>query len=107
MTFLDFLRDKIGPNWVVAQRTPYIVARYGADVVCLSQKDYRDLQAGYRVLHGDPHDAQRAALYCALRDLLNAPRDANHALVMRRAQAVLDAEAALYRGAAKPCGCGR
>lgn len=29
-----------GSNWVVARRTPNIVARYGESVVCLSQKGY-------------------------------------------------------------------
>jgi len=32
-------------NWVVARRTTGIVARYGADVVCLSQRQFTVMQA--------------------------------------------------------------
>lgn len=31
-------------NWVVARRTPRIVERYGADVVCLSLGGFKKLQ---------------------------------------------------------------
>jgi hypothetical protein len=38
---VDELRAEIGSsNWVIAKRTPRIVARYGCDVVCLTQKAY-------------------------------------------------------------------
>ena len=29
-----------GRNWVVARRTPRIVRKYGADVICISQAKY-------------------------------------------------------------------
>jgi hypothetical protein len=32
-------------NWVVTRRTPKIIARYGEDVVCLSGKKFRAMQA--------------------------------------------------------------
>lgn len=31
-----------GKNWVVARRTPRIVAQYGEDVICLTPKAYRE-----------------------------------------------------------------
>jgi hypothetical protein len=34
----------VGRNWVVARRTPRIVAAYGEDVICLSPKAYRNAQ---------------------------------------------------------------
>lgn len=29
-----------GSNWVLARKTPNILARYGTDVICLSNKKY-------------------------------------------------------------------
>ena len=46
-TFLDWLRKRIGRNWVIARRSKYIVARYGNDVVTLSSKQYAELQSEY------------------------------------------------------------
>lgn len=67
-TWPDFLRERVGNNWVLARRTPRIVARYGADVVCLSGKQLRELEREYRKAHGDPHDKVRAELYRAARE---------------------------------------
>lgn len=39
-SFLEFLRARYGRNWVVARRTPRIVARYGEDVKCFSVAVY-------------------------------------------------------------------
>ena len=33
-----------GTNWVIARRTPNILARYGDDVICLSKKHYKDAE---------------------------------------------------------------
>lgn len=66
MTYLDFLREKIGHNWVIARRTPNIVARYGEDVVCISKQRMRAIDKEYRALYGDPYDKVRAELYLAL-----------------------------------------
>jgi hypothetical protein len=45
--FSEFLHEKVGKNWVLHRRTARIVERYGKDVVCLSQRQYRDLEAQY------------------------------------------------------------
>lgn len=45
--FSEFLRDKVGPKWVVHRRTPRILQKYGDDVVCLSHKRYLALKAEY------------------------------------------------------------
>jgi hypothetical protein len=43
-TFPDFMKAEVGSSWCVhAKRTPSIVRRYGKDVVCLTQKEYLDL----------------------------------------------------------------
>lgn len=42
----DELRAVLGSrNWVIARRTPRIVARYGEDVLCLSPKAYAKAEA--------------------------------------------------------------
>ena len=33
-----------GKNWVLHRRTPRIVARYGEDVICLSQAGYANAE---------------------------------------------------------------
>ncbi len=33
-----------GHNWVIARRTPNILARYGQDVVCLTPKSYQNAE---------------------------------------------------------------
>ena len=40
----DELRAVIGRNWVIARRSESIIARYGEDVVCLSQSAYDEAQ---------------------------------------------------------------
>lgn len=66
MTYLEFIRDKLGTNWVVARRTANIVRRYGEDVVCISQQRLRVIDKEYRALFGDPNDKVRAQMYLAL-----------------------------------------
>lgn len=45
LTVTDLIeRDHGVRKWVVHRRTRRIVERYGADVVCLSQKKYRELE---------------------------------------------------------------
>lgn len=65
-SYSDFIRDKIGSNWVVARRTPRILAKYGEDVFCISQQALRKIDREYRALYGDPYDKVRAQMYRAL-----------------------------------------
>lgn len=66
----QFLRDQFGgANWVLARRTANIVRHYGEDVKCISKRQYRKAEYEYRKLFGDPNDAVRAELYCALKAL--------------------------------------
>lgn len=46
-SFCDFMQQSVGAKWVVARRTPRIIAKYGDDVVCLSPSRYRALSAEY------------------------------------------------------------
>lgn len=48
--FLQFMRDRVGANWVIARRTPRIVHQYGDSVVCLSPKRYRALVEEHKAL---------------------------------------------------------
>lgn len=41
---LEELREELGNNWVIARRTPRIVAQYGSDVVCCTHKTYEAAQ---------------------------------------------------------------
>jgi len=50
-SFLEFLRERVGRNWVIARRTPRIIARYGKDVTYLSAKKYDALQAEWIEAH--------------------------------------------------------
>ena len=36
------LREQMGKNWVIARRSPRIVAKYGEDVVCVSPKAFQE-----------------------------------------------------------------
>lgn len=46
-SFGDFLKARVGPNWVLARRTPRITRNYGQDVTCLSKKKFGALEAEY------------------------------------------------------------
>jgi len=50
---VDELRRELGENWVIARRTPAIVARYGEDVRCYSQAQYRDAERRAILKRGD------------------------------------------------------
>ena len=50
-SFSDFLRGRVGANWVLARRSAGVVRRYGDDVVCLSDKQYRGLQDEWLAAH--------------------------------------------------------
>jgi len=93
MSYLEFLEAEFGKNWVIAARSPSIVRRYGEDVVCLSQKRYREAERRYRRLYGDPHDAVRRELYQAARALIDfiPPGAAREAV--DRLEIALEAEA--------------
>ena len=45
--FCGFMYRRVGPNWVIRRRTKRIVAKYGFDVVCLSQKAFNALKEEY------------------------------------------------------------
>ena len=45
--WLRFLHVRHTKNWVLARRTPRIVARYGDDVVCLTAKQLDQAEADY------------------------------------------------------------
>lgn len=70
-TSLEYLRERFGSNWVLARRTPRIMARYGDDVVRLTQSQYKAAERDYRKRYGDPHNEVRAELYLAAREVLN------------------------------------
>lgn len=46
-TFSEYLIETYGSNWVAARRTKRIVAKYGDDVVCFSQKRFAEIMRGY------------------------------------------------------------
>lgn len=84
MTFVEFIRDRIGANWVIARPTPRIRAKYGADVVCLSPGRYKALGVEYEKITGlaahgfpgEPCEPLRMAaleLLRALRCAVNTP----------------------------------
>ena len=51
MSFYDYIVLVLNShNWVVARRTKRIVAKYGDDVVCISQKRYSHIRAEYDAL---------------------------------------------------------
>lgn len=81
MSFLAFINARIGQNWVVARRSPAMIARYGEDVVCLSKARYDEIAEAYEretglAAHGFPgQPCKRLAdaslrLRDTLRDLL-------------------------------------
>lgn len=45
-----------GKNWVVARRTPNIVARYGKDVICLSPQRYASAERLAWLLQTEGYD---------------------------------------------------
>lgn len=50
--FLDFMRDRVGPNWCVAARTTArLQAKYGTVV---TPKRYRDLESEFERQYGGP-----------------------------------------------------
>lgn len=74
VSFTAFIRERVGANWVLARRTPRIVARYGEDVVALSQQQYAGLAAEYESLTLRDHNGLGpcVALRDAAADLLVA-----------------------------------
>lgn len=77
-SFTDFLREKVGQNWVLARRSPRIVRRYGDDVVCLSQRKFNALEAEYELttLKAAHAGGPAKSLADAAPDLLEALREA-------------------------------
>lgn len=66
MTYADFIRARLGGNWVIARRSPRVLAKYGEDVICISKQAMRKIDREYRTLFGDPYNAVRAKMYKAL-----------------------------------------
>jgi hypothetical protein len=64
--YIDYLKQKLGPNWVLHPRTRRIVDKYGEDVVCVTAKQMREIDRAYRMQHGREYDKPRAAMYRAL-----------------------------------------
>lgn len=57
-TISDVIAQHHGKHpWVLARRTKRIVERYGDDVVCLSQKQYRDYERELDVANAPHHPA--------------------------------------------------
>lgn len=50
--FNEFAAIVGGHNWVVARRSPRVVAKYGDDVVCLSPKRYAEVECIARKIAG-------------------------------------------------------
>ena len=61
MNFTDMVQKEYGTrNWVLARRTKNILARYGTDVVTLSKKQYRELEADLEFMQAPNHPAHAA-----------------------------------------------
>ena len=45
--FCDWMRRRIGTNWILTRRTNRVLRQYGDDVVTLSCKQYKALQNEY------------------------------------------------------------
>lgn len=58
----DYMREKVGRNWVISRRTPRIVAQYGEDVVCISPKEYKSIQVAFNAQAPSIENAARAML---------------------------------------------
>lgn len=93
-SMVDYMLATIGPNWVVARRSPRIVERYGEDVVCLSQARYATLKALFDAQAPSAENAARAML-TALRAIESCLRpDDDDAAARAVRGAITQAEAA-------------
>jgi hypothetical protein len=54
--FDEFRQIVGGSNWVIARRSPHIVARYDSDVVCLSQQKYKNAERLARLARTNGYD---------------------------------------------------
>lgn len=45
--WIAFLRSRFTPNWVLARRSPRIIARYGESVRCITREDNAKARADY------------------------------------------------------------
>lgn len=91
-TFGDFMRDKVGKNYVIAPRaSDGLRARYGDDVVVVTPARNRALTQEYRALYGDPYDAVRAEMYRTLREFRDTFGQWSPMLAMQ-ADKVMEAE---------------
>lgn len=68
VTECDFLRERLGPNWVVMNRRSKEPRfdRRGFEQTQVTRGQYRAAEREYRALYGDPHDRARAQMYRAL-----------------------------------------
>lgn len=67
--YLEFLKRELGPNYVIARRTPRIIDKYGTDVNCITPTRHAEVTRQYRMLHGREYDEARAAMYVALNQI--------------------------------------
>lgn len=42
--YLEFLRERLGKNWVLARRSVGIICQYGEDVNCVGRKRYAEVE---------------------------------------------------------------
>lgn len=59
--FHEFLREKLGPEWVLARRTKRILDKYGHNVACISHERYKQLQDEWDRLYVAPKERLRDA----------------------------------------------
>lgn len=60
MNFTDMVEKEYGTrNWVLARRSKRILERYGSDVITLSKKQYRELEADLDFMKAPEHPAHR------------------------------------------------
>ena len=92
--YLNYMIERLGSNWVLARRTSRIVARYGDNVNCVSNKQLRAVERDWRLAHGREYDEPRAAMYLALLAVSNAY--AGRSPLLDQVRAALAAEQATF-----------
>lgn len=74
MNHSEFLRQRLGDNWVLvhAVRKKPKYDRSGNLQTQVSRKRYDEVEREWRATHGDPYDQVRADLYTSLRDMVDS-----------------------------------
>lgn len=88
---LDFLSDRLGPNWVLVGRRSKkpMYDRRGNVQTQVTRAEYAAAERAWREQYGDPYDMVRADLYTTLRDARGAVTDPD---LLARIDAALAAE---------------